>query len=877
VYDDDGELRIADRRPKVIDWPMRDESRVVDEGEVWFPKMTEHLGDQEIAKYLTDDKTYVVAAFDGFDRTADRYRDDYLSELLRSKDPSRKIVIDMFSPQISIDLAEAALKLDGHPFVVVGVTKHDFMYSGMDFSYQMWRRLGEDTNRFRLLGLSARLPEAAARVWVSGAEHSMLTVAGTLFWKSAKQVTESTSLSIGLFVLLTAIVLRVLLAPFGILEARSRFLRRGIERLSKREPRPVWSGSAVVLGRRLGARRLWEIIGGLLTVALILPAYRILTSPPNLLGEQSFLWIADLGKPDLILNVLVGALVLVKLRVGNGSLRNLMVSVGVAVGFAALLLLIPSGVTIYLFGVLLVTVTQDIVAHASSRAVLNRALSHKSRRAGVPISIIVVLCAGAVLLTASPALALPTPDVLVGVVNLVPVLIGAAVSAFGGAWLLFRRSGRFRAMVVLSAVVLIGASFGAYTWHKARTDERIRNTALYLRCDVGHHNNRALRRLAGHEDNWRKYGNFREFKWTALPEMLERQPSAALIATYHRSVDYYSGIPAVHVDGVLRPFEFVFRNEVHTVLRGLDVEDLYLLDFSPLIFQPGRFSLEMRKSFKKFRNVYTIRRAPRSGRYVYDDEGNLQQPDRLARVIDWPVFDERRIIDERAVWFPKMTKQLGDRKVEKYLTDDKTYVVAVFDSYDRSAEHYEKDYLEPLLQGKDRSLIIVIDMFSPRISEDLAEAALRVDGRPFVVVGLTKHDFLYSGMDFAFQMWRRLDKDTDRFKLLGFSARLPEAAARVWVKRAEDSPIKVAGHFFWRAADSVTGSTVLSIGAFVLLTAIVLRLLLSPFGVLEARSRFLRRGLERLSRKEPRPAWSGSAVVLAERLGVRRVWEIIGG
>jgi len=60
--------------------------------------------------------------------------------------------------------------------------------------------------------------------------------------------------------------------------------------------------------------------------------------------------------------------------VGNGSRRNLAVSTAIAVGFAALLLIIPAGVVVYLFGVLLVTVTQDIIAHASSRNALNRAL-----------------------------------------------------------------------------------------------------------------------------------------------------------------------------------------------------------------------------------------------------------------------------------------------------------------------------------------------------------------------------------------------------------------------------------------------------------------------------------------------------------------------
>jgi hypothetical protein len=255
---------------------------------------------------------------------------------------------------------------------------------------------------------------------------------------------------------------------------------------------------------------------------------------------------------------------------------------------------------------------------------------------------------GTVLLSASPAFALPTPDVLVGVINLVPVLIGAAASAFGGAWLLFRRSMRFRAIVTLSAVLFVGVSFTAYSWHKNRTEERIRNTALYLRCDLGHHNNRALRNLAGHEDNWRKYGNFRKVLWNAVPKMLERQPSAALIATYHRSVDYYSGIPAVRVDNVLRPFEFVYRNEVHAVLPQLDVEDVYLIDFSPYNFQPSRFSLRMRKCFEKFRNVYLIREAPKSACYVYDDEGNLQPPDGEATVIDCPLYHESSIPDLRS-------------------------------------------------------------------------------------------------------------------------------------------------------------------------------------------------------------------------------------
>jgi len=184
----------------------------------------------------------------------------------------------------------------------------------------------------------------------------------------------------------------------------------------------------------------------------------------------------------------------------------------------------------------------------------------RETRTGICARGVAALCALAVLVDASPALALPTPDVLVGIVNLVPVLIAAAASALGGAWLLFRRSVRFRAIVILSAIAVIVVSFAAYSWHKNTTEKRIRMTGVYLRCDLLHHDRRELRNLPGNSDSWLKYGNFREIRWSQITGKIERQPSAALVACFHRSIDYDSGIPAPYVNGELRPFEFVYRS-----------------------------------------------------------------------------------------------------------------------------------------------------------------------------------------------------------------------------------------------------------------------------------------------------------------------------
>ncbi len=76
----------------------------------------------------------------------------------------------------------------------------------------------------------------------------------------------------------------------------------------------------------------------------------------------------------------------------------------------------------------------------------------------------------------------------------------------------------------------------------------------------------------------------------------------------------------------------------------------------------------------------------------------------------------------------------------------------------------------------------------------------------WMVVGMTKPDWVYDGLDATFEIWELLNHDTERFKLIGFTTRLPEAVAILWDANTRKSSLDAlrfcVGHCAIRSAGS---------------------------------------------------------------------------
>jgi hypothetical protein len=398
------------------------------------------------------------------------------------------------------------------------------------------------------------------------------------------------------------------------------------------------------------------------------------------------------------------------------------------------------------------------------------------------------------LLAPSQSLALPTPDVVVGIANTLPLIVGALATGISAVLFWLRRTfGSRRADFVsgaacgLLAALIVSWAFGGLDWDSGRREQAVQELGIYLRCDFEAHDVVERRRLSSSEraEAWRAYGHFRTISIDSVASQLSKQPDAALLATYGMGIEYQSGIPVVEVDGNLRFFEFVRRSELAARLDQLKVKDLYLVDFAPYRMKPEFFP-ELTPLFAKFARVYLLNdEIPKSFRLVREAAGQVRSVDLETRVFRWPVRDEPWLMDQRRVAFPGIVNLLSDQEAAKYLEDDRVYIVAIYNSFLRSRSIYVSYYLRRLLDGINPARRIVIDMYSENISGHLNDVARLLDGKPFLVVGLTKYDYVYNGVDFAFELWERLRHDPTRFQLVGFSVRLPEVVATYWFERKQ--------------------------------------------------------------------------------------------
>ena len=477
------------------------------------------------------------------------------------------------------------------------------------------------------------------------------------------------------------------------------------------------------------------------------------------------------------------------------------------------------------------------------------------------------------------ACALPTPDVIVSLVNIVPILTGTVVTVAGSAYYgINRQLGPHASKLFLGGllgIVILALAFG-YVWNQNRRAERISQIAMYIRCDISAHNaskERKKNRNVNAMAMWREYGNFKKINMSKVSSMLRQQPDATLVATDIRVIRHYSGIPTVRVKDKLYPFTHILPLELPRGLKEVKSKDLYLTNFSYINKVPSFYKTE-KSIFNKFDNIYIVQNIRNRNRFVYDNSV-LRPATKRNKLVDWPVEKERWILDEKAIYFPGIANLLTNSEISQLLEEEDVYLLAPFGSYRRN-HRVQKEYLQRLLYDVYKARVLLVDMTDTSTSQRLSEIAKKVDGSRFAVVGFTKHDWLYEGLDATFEIWKRLGHDPDRFRLIGFNTRLPEVIASKWEVTARKSVFDVLQDPFWNIIEWMNDNLRLSTGAALFLFAVILRLILFPVGLLEACSRMKRTNIKYALRAAVKPLWASSSETLSKHVKVSGFWELLG-
>ncbi|MCK5517469.1 MAG: hypothetical protein KAI39_11385, partial [Desulfobulbaceae bacterium] len=481
----------------------------------------------------------------------------------------------------------------------------------------------------------------------------------------------------------------------------------------------------------------------------------------------------------------------------------------------------------------------------------------------------------------SEAHAIPTPDVLVSLVNIVPLLTGTVVAVTGGVyyWISQRIGSRGSTLFFggIFILILLVTAMG-FIWNSNRKANRIAEIAMYLRCDPAAHD-AGIQRNRNKDRNaitmWREYGNFKKIRMSQVAELLRQQPDAALISANRRTIQYYSGMPAAKVDGQLYPFSYSRALELSIDLQKTGSKDLYLAGFWYMSMPPSFYKAD-KSFFSKFDNVYIVKRIRKSDRYVADRDGSLKQMDIENKVINWPVEKEKWIFDEKQIYFPGIANLLTDTEALDLIFQNDVYLLAPYGNYRRSRKNQESLYMGKLLRSINQNRVINIDMHLSTTGQQLKAIAKRLDGKRFMVIGLSKYDWIYEGLDATFEIWEHLDHDTDRFRLIGFNTRLPEVMAIKYEELTSENATDSLREPFWKMVKWFKHSLGISAGFAIFIIAVFLRLLFFPIGVREARSRMKRAKIKHALQGGKRPLWSGSSSVLLRQLKVSSGWEFLG-
>lgn len=361
-----GELRKAEEVYGVIKYQVRRDTMAFDERQVAFPKMMELLSPLEMVDVLDRPEVEVILPFNSSYRS--RRLQEYYSYRYYAQIPSERLhLLDFNSPNLSEQIEQMAEVLRGKPYVIIGMAKHDWIYMGLDLPYTAWRQYGRETKKdFQYLGASIEAARVAAII--SGKNtlvNEIVRKAFRAYELVVAAVPPLGQFSMGVLILMAGIMLRLLLLPMGYIEAHSRFLRGDIkafgEYRKKVDPSYRFVGALEsTIAEQFGCRKSLEIVGGLLSLMLVLPFYGLFVAatPYILKYDSSFLWLSNITNPSWSMALLLNIVILTKIVIGRMGkyptpfTRRDLGLIPLFALFQILLAQIPATILIYAIGVI---------------------------------------------------------------------------------------------------------------------------------------------------------------------------------------------------------------------------------------------------------------------------------------------------------------------------------------------------------------------------------------------------------------------------------------------------------------------------------------------------------------------------------------------
>ena len=504
------------------------------------------------------------------------------------------------------------------------------------------------------------------------------------------------------------------------------------------------------------------------------------------------------------------------------------------------------------------------------------------------------------------AVALPTPDALINVLQIFPILFGGIAGIIAAAGIFLRRHFakvknpvRFLSFSIIGLCAALFISLGTIAVYVSAEDQhqRMLDTAMYYRSDI------ALDALELHAREtaslWLdENGPVQELRGNDVAAVLSDKPTPILINLGRLQLSHDSGTLVLNIKQVPHPFRYVRASELVGFLTRL-------LEFPanssrPVIFQNWHSHTkwdaydgesDLVRTLGLFDAVYALP----SGLATGDDsmfEISLPDPQsgewirasRVRGLIDYPVRTEGLAFNEAIVNYPNLLHLLTAAELAGKLKDPEVVVVAPFSSLYRKEDvqrYFVEGYFK--LVKLDQNRLVLIDFNAADVSAQIDRLSSELVGQKFITVALSKQDWVYMGVDLAYRVWLSSGKDARRFFYQGSSVQFPEATALL---AFEQSTLVLRGirklqKLFNLTITALARQLDISLGMALLLFAIALRLLLSPIGYLEAYSRFLRNDLK---------IFAGSSVTnnpgeyfllrnvdsIARILGSRRSIEIVG-
>ena len=543
------------------------------------------------------------------------------------------------------------------------------------------------------------------------------------------------------------------------------------------------------------------------------------------------------------------------------------------------------------------------------------------------------------LLLAGRAFALPTPDVVIAVGQLLPIVLSSIAGFFSAIgvllWKFAKRSNNpIRFYTVLTTVLLflcmMITGYAAYTKYtvSGTENDRLANTAAYLRCDMGWH--KTIHEFYDYRFSPRKPKPFSHLGsgigWKELNNKIitnqDETPVLLTTSRYGSLLIYNSGIPAVGPENDKRVFEYVNSPDLKKYLLSIpekvrSEKDLIIEGSSLIHFAvwPTEDS-ELEKAILSFRNFFWTTPLGRTFPdkeflYTRDMDDALKKANTgSSKKIKWPVMDDSRFyIDTDSIKFPNWLKLLSFEEAYKKINNDNTILIFPYISRWRNTRVQldqiilqlqsrwgELNIPDPdskeescvskspfLLNDKDRINLLakhnvfILDYHDADFQVKLADLVETVRGKEFMIVTLSHWDWLVTGLDFAYRTYKDSLKTNQPFKYLGGSLEFDRIAAQ-WVVSGGKAVSNVSQIRSKTAAgikylnSGLTGSTAISL----IFIAFLLWLTVLPISYLSSRSSLMKdRIIYRI--KRDLSFISETQGFVEKHLKVNKLWELLGG